>query len=174
MSEQVILVDEKDNEIGVAEKMHAHRQGLLHRAISVFIYNSKGQMLLQKRAAEKYHSPSLWSNACCSHPRPGESTASAASRRLIEEMGIDTPLNYSGKFRYKTVFENGLTEHEVDHVYFAVTDQKPSPDPHEVEKWKYIELDQLLQELDEKPGEFTSWIKICLDKNLPGDIMKKQ
>src|SRR5215468_430433 len=115
--EQVILVNELDEEIGTMEKLSAHEQGVLHRAISVFIFNEKGEMLLQQRASRKYHSGGLWTNACCSHPHPGEATHAAALRRLKEEMGFETSLKKAFDFVYKTSFDNGLTEHEFDHVF---------------------------------------------------------
>ena len=118
--EQVILVNENDQEVGTMEKMEVHRLGVLHRAFSVFIFNERGQMLLQQRAMQKYHSAGLWTNACCSHPRPGEEVGSAASRRLNEELGFATALNPIFNFVYKATFENGLTEHEFDHVFFGI------------------------------------------------------
>ena len=123
--EEVILVNEADEQIGVMEKMEAHEKGLLHRAFSVFIFNDKGEMLLQQRALNKYHSGGLWTNACCSHPRPGEDTLQAAKRRLMEEMGIETSLTLKNSFTYKTAFENGLTEHEFDHIFIGTFNQEP-------------------------------------------------
>lgn len=163
-TEQVILVDEADNERGAMEKLEAHRKGELHRAFSVFIFNGAGEMLLQKRAATKYHSSGLWTNACCSHPRPGENTLSAAHRRLKEEMGLDAVLIHKTSFVYKTVFENGLTEHEFDHIYTGITDAQPLPDPGEVAEFAWLQPDVIKQMIKEKPGDFTSWFKIAIDK----------
>src|ERR1043165_4926793 len=136
MEEQVILVDEHDRGRGVMEKMEAHRRAELHRAFSVVIFNSKGEMLLQRRASGKYHSAGLYSNTCCSHPRPGEDTLSAANRRLKEEMGLETLLNKRCTFIYKTSFSNGLTENELDHVFEGTSDAVPAPDPDEVQSFE--------------------------------------
>src|SRR5580658_4397934 len=129
--EEVVLVDESDQPVGVMEKMEAHRRGLLHRAFSVFIFNSRGEMLLQQRAPEKYHSAGLWTNACCSHPRPGEDTREGAVRRLKEELGFTTHLEKLFEFTYRSEFDNGLTEFEFDHVFIGVYDQEISPDKKE-------------------------------------------
>ncbi len=160
--EQVILVDQHDNETGTMEKQQAHIEGLLHRAISVFIYNTKGEMLLQQRAADKYHSANLWTNTCCSHPRPGETAGDAATRRLREEMGMTCELTEAFNFIYKAKLDNDLTEHEYDHVFTGITDNIPKPDPAEVAAWKYIELAQLEKDIDDQPGKYTEWFKICL------------
>ena len=132
MTHEVILVDEQDQEIGVMEKMEAHRQGLLHRAFSVFIFNEKGEMLLQQRSLDKYHSGGLWTNACCSHPRPGEDIQRAAQRRLHEELGFVTSIEEIFDFIYKSPFDNGLTEHEFDHVFIGVYDDVIEPNQKEV------------------------------------------
>ncbi|MEK7619489.1 MAG: isopentenyl-diphosphate Delta-isomerase, partial [Patescibacteria group bacterium] len=129
MQENCILVDETDHEIGTEEKMATHERGLLHRAFSVFVFNASGELLLQQRAFEKYHSAGLWTNTCCSHPRPGEETLAAAYRRLQEEMGFDCPLNEMFTFRYLAPFPNGLTENEVDHVFFGMYDGPVNPNP---------------------------------------------
>jgi isopentenyl-diphosphate delta-isomerase len=160
--EQVILVDESDQPLGVMEKMEAHRRALLHRAFSVFIFNSKGEMLLQQRAPEKYHSACLWTNACCSHPRPGEDTHSAAVRRLHEELGFTTGLKELFHFTYKAEFENGLTEYEFDHVFVGVHDNGIHPDKNEVSAYKYQSPGQICVDMRLRPGEFTAWFHLAL------------
>jgi len=140
---QVILVNEQDEQVGVMEKMAAHQQALLHRAFSVFIFNKEGQMLLQKRAAGKYHSPGLWTNACCSHPAPGETTDAAAKRRLQEELGFTTDLKKAFHFTYKAAFDNGLTEYEFDHVYTGVYDGPIHPDPQEASEVLFLTMDEI-------------------------------
>lgn len=162
--EQVILVDEQDNEIGIMEKQEAHVQGVLHRAISVFVFNSKNELLLQQRAAGKYHSALLWTNTCCSHPRPGESVSDAARRRLYEEMGIECTLEKAFSFIYTAGFDNGLTEHEYDHVFTGVSDVVPMPDDNEVAAWKYISREELKKSVEAEPGLYTEWFRICIDK----------
>lgn len=162
--EEVILVNEKDEAVGAMEKLEAHRQGLLHRAFSVFIFNSKGEMLLQQRALNKYHSAGLWTNACCSHPRPGEDTRDAAQRRLREEMGLYVELSYLSVFTYKTEFGNGLTEHEVDHVYLGKTDAEPKLNPEEAESYCWKTTADIKEEIAAHPAKFTSWFKIAIEK----------
>lgn len=162
--EKVILVDEQDNAIGVMEKMEAHEKGLLHRAFSVFIFNNKGEMLLQRRALTKYHSAGLWTNTCCSHPRPQENTIEAANRRLKEEMGIETPLQHKHSFIYKTPFENGLTEHEFDHVYIGYTNENPEINKEEVDSFKWMRVEEIKNEIKSNPQNFTSWFKIVVEK----------
>ena len=162
MTEYVVLVDEQDVEAGVMLKLEAHERGLLHRAISVFVFNSKGEMLLQKRAEGKYHSAGLWSNACCSHPRPGEEVHAAAIRRLKEEMGLTCSLNEAFSFVYKAGFDNGLTEYEYDHVYVGFTDHEPVPDPAEVAGWSYVDIGTLDMMLANAPGRYSEWFRICL------------
>ncbi len=161
MNDYVILVDALDREVGVMEKLEAHQKGLLHRAFSVFIFNSKGEILLQQRALSKYHSPGLWTNTCCSHPRPQESTHCAAERRLLEEMGMSTPLNETFAFTYHAAFDNGLIEHEYDHVFFGWSDQAPVINYEEVSDYRYISIADLQQWLSEDPDAFTVWFKIC-------------
>lgn len=163
LMENVVLVDEHDNEVGVMEKQEAHVQGALHRAISVFIFNSKNELLLQQRAGDKYHSALLWTNTCCSHPRQGEAVADAAVRRLQEEMGITCPLEKAFSFVYKADFDNGLTEHEYDHVFIGVSDSVPVPDSNEVASWKYISSAELKTSMADNPNEFTEWFRICID-----------
>lgn len=160
--EQVILVDKDDNEIGTMEKMEAHQKGLLHRAFSVLIFNSKGEWLIQKRAGSKYHSAGLWTNTCCSHPRPGEKIEQAANRRLKEEMGIEVKSRLSHTFIYKADLGNGLIENELDYVFTGTFDGVPVINPTEVEGWKFISLTNLKKEIEERPLEFTPWFKIIL------------
>lgn len=162
--EQVILVDQADQALGVMEKMEVHQKGLLHRAVSVLVFNSHGKLLLQQRAAGKYHSALLWSNTCCSHPRPGEDTLLAAQRRLSEEMGLSLALEKQFSFIYKTPFGNGLTEHELDHVFFGYSDQDPIINPDEVQAFRWITPDDLREEIKKKPEAFSSWFKILLDE----------
>lgn len=162
MEEQIILVDEKDNEIGTMEKQEAHLKGKLHRAISVFIFNTKGDLLLQQRAISKYHSGGLWSNACCTHPRKGESVKDAAKRRLIEEMGMKCELNFRFSFLYRAELANGLIEHEFDHVYFGVSDDEPILNPAEAESFKYENIYNLINNVEKNGSEYTEWFKICL------------
>ena len=159
--EEVILVDETDRPVGVMEKMAAHRQALLHRAFSVFIFNSRGEMLLQQRAEEKYHSAGLWTNACCSHPRPGEDTQDAAVRRLREELGFSTPLEKLFSFTYRSEFENGLTEFEFDHVFIGVYDQDIFPNPDEVSDHRYMPLSVIETELRSAPERYTTWFQLA-------------
>jgi isopentenyl-diphosphate Delta-isomerase len=160
--EYVVLVDNNDNEVGTMEKLQAHVEGVLHRAISVFIFNTRGELLLQQRAAGKYHSPLLWTNTCCSHPRPGESPFDAANRRLAEEMGLVCSLKKSFTFVYQARFGNGLTEHEFDHVFTGVSDAVPQPDHAEVAAWRYVGMDLLEEEIRMRPERFTEWFQICL------------
>jgi len=162
--EQVILVDEKDTEIGTIEKIEAHEKGALHRAFSVFIFNSKGDMLLQQRALTKYHSAGLWTNSCCSHPRPGEDTLTAASRRLAEEMGFETPLKKIFDFVYKAGFANGLTEHEFDHVFVGYYDGRINPDPEEVIRHAYWPMEKIAEQMQSHPELFTVWFYIAFPK----------
>jgi len=164
MVEHVILVDENDLPQGQMEKLEAHEKGVLHRAFSVFIFNSKNELLLQKRAEHKYHSGGLWTNTCCSHPRVVEDNLVAANRRLMEEMGIGSSLNYLFNFTYKVEFDNGLTEHELDHVFYGLCDDLPVINPEEVAAYRYSSLSDLKKEIELHPDEYTSWLKICLDK----------
>lgn len=162
MEEQVILVDEQDREKGTAGKMEAHREGLLHRAFSVFVFNSRKELLIQQRALHKYHSAGLWTNTCCSHPRPGEETAAAAKRRLKEEMGLECALTHRFEFTYKAGFANGLTEHELDHVFTGHTDQQPVINKDEVADFKWISIPDLLTEMKQHPEKFTAWLHIIV------------
>jgi isopentenyl-diphosphate delta-isomerase len=162
-SEYVTLVDERGRTVGTGEKMAVHRAGTLHRAFSVFIFSPQGQMLLQRRADEKYHSGGLWTNACCSHPRPGESVEDAAHRRLREEMGFDCPLQEILQFTYRAEFENGLVEHEYDHVFVGTFEGEPTPDRSEVSAWKWVDPAALQADLREHPGRYTPWFRLVVD-----------
>jgi len=161
MLEEVILVNELDEPLGVMEKMEAHRKALLHRAFSVFIFNSKGEMLLQRRSLRKYHSAGLWTNACCSHPRPGEETCQAARRRLSEELGFTTALEKVFDFTYRSAFDNGLTEHEFDHVFVGYHDQDVDPDPEEVSEYRFLSPEVIKAELAAQPALYTSWFHLA-------------
>lgn len=163
MSNSVILVDKHDRKLGLMPKIEAHEKGLLHRAFSIFIFNSTGQMLIQKRASSKYHTPGLWTNACCSHQVDGEDVQDGLSRRLTEEMGLRlTSFNKAFEFVYKAELDNGLFEHELDHVYISVSDEQPQPNPEEVEDFKYVEPELLLIEVEKTPHLFTPWFKLLL------------
>ena len=164
MEEQVILVDHNDLPQGQMGKMEAHERGLLHRAFSVFIFNTDRQLLLQKRALHKYHSGGLWTNTCCSHPRWNEGNLEAANRRLMEEMGLMCDLKYGFNFTYKVKFPDGLTEHELDHVFFGVTDILPEINREEVESYRYMGLEELKKDVALYPESYTPWLRICLDK----------
>ena len=164
MEEKVILVNEKDEPIGLMGKMEAHEKGLLHRAFSVFIFNSKQEVLLQQRAACKYLSPNLWTNTCCSHPREGESNLQAGERRLQEEMGMQVPLEEVFSFIYKAPFDNGLTEHEYDHVLVGYSDAQPQINPEEVASWKWLSLEAIKEDILQAPEQYTAWFKIIFEK----------
>ena len=161
---EVILVDQFDNEIGLMEKMQAHQEGILHRAFSVFIFNSKNEILLQKRAKNKYHSAGLWTNTCCSHPMPGESVKNAAKRRLKEEMGFECEVKALYHFIYYQPLENGLSEHELDHVYLGHYDEAPNINIEEVEEWNYFSLSEIDEGIQEHPEQYTSWFKLIFPK----------
>jgi isopentenyl-diphosphate Delta-isomerase len=162
----LILVDSEDIVLGKMEKSIVHQKGILHRAFSVFIFNSKGQMLIQQRANEKYHSGGLWTNACCSHPRFGENLNDAVKRRLYEEIGLHCSTTFAFSFQYKAEFENGLIENEFDHVYIGVSDDQPVPDFSEVKDWKYEEVSSIQQNLKENPSEYTVWFRLCFEQVL--------
>ena len=164
MSDFVILVDQHDTQIGTMPKLEAHQKGVLHRAFSVFIFNTKGEILMQQRALDKYHSAGLWSNTCCSHPAPNESNEAAANRRLQEEMGMTCEINSVFSFTYKAEFGNGLIEHEFDHVFFGISDVLPSINKAEVNNWKYMSISNLVQDIKDNPTLHTEWLKDCLDK----------
>lgn len=161
---KLILVDENDVPAGTAEKMEAHQKALLHRAFSVFIFNSKGEMLLQQRALKKYHSGGLWTNACCSHPYEGEDTKEAAEKRLKEEMGFTLTLSKAFEFVYKAPFDNGLTEHEYDHAFVAIYDGPVIPDEDEVMDFCYMGIEALKNSMTSHPHKYTEWFKIAFPK----------
>ena len=160
----VILVNTNDEEIGSMEKMDAHRQALLHRAFSVFVFNTDRQLLIHRRAFDKYHSAGLWTNTCCSHPRPGEATIDAAYRRLQEEMGFTCPLEKSFEFIYKAELEDGLYEHEFDHVFTGEFSGVPDNNPDEVSEWKYISLEELEMDVNALPEKYSVWFRIALPR----------
>jgi isopentenyl-diphosphate delta-isomerase len=164
--EQVILVNEQDEEVGSMEKMEAHYQGTLHRAFSIFIFNDRGEMLLQQRALNKYHSGGLWTNACCSHPRPGEDIVGAANRRLQEEMGFSTPLRKIFDFRYNASFDNGLTEHEFDHVFVGNFNGKIQPNPSEVHDYCFKTIGEIDANIASNANKYTAWFCIAFPKVL--------
>jgi isopentenyl-diphosphate Delta-isomerase len=162
--EYVVLVDSSDRETGTMEKMEAHRKGLLHRAFSVFIFNDKGEMLLQKRAGVKYHSGGLWTNACCGHPRQGENISLAAERRLKEELGIGCQLKKLFSFIYQARLDNELSEHELDHVFIGFINEDPDPDPDEVESFQWILPHEIREKMKNDPSNFTEWFKLCFEE----------
>lgn len=162
--EKVVLVDIDDQPIGTMGKIEAHEKALLHRAFSIFVLNSNDELLLQQRAFEKYHSPGLWTNSCCSHQREGESNLEAGNRRLMEEMGMCVPLEELFTFIYKASFDNGLTEHELDHVMVGYSDEDPQINPDEVAAFKWISLDDLKQDMINQSHNYTVWFKIIFDR----------
>ncbi len=170
--EQVILVTEDDTPIGLMEKMEAHEKALLHRAFSVFVFNDKGELLLQQRAAEKYHSPLLWANTCCSHQRDGESNIEAGTRRLQEEMGFTCNLKESFSFIYKAPFDNGLTEHELDHVMIGYYNEEPKINKEEVASSKWMKIEEIKKDIDKQPEIYTEWFKIIF-KEFYKQLIKK-
>jgi isopentenyl-diphosphate delta-isomerase len=157
----LILVDESDQPVGTMEKMEAHRKGLLHRAFSIFIFNKKGEMLLQQRAAGKYHSAGLWTNACCSHPHPGQETIPAAHARLAFEMGINTGLEEIFSFTYHASFDNGLIEHEFDHVFYGTWEGPVAPNPAEVQDYCFTPIKDLANSVQSHPEKYTAWFRIA-------------
>lgn len=157
--EYVTLVNTDDEDIGEMEKIQAHELGLLHRAFSVFIFNERGELLLQRRNKSKYHSGGLWTNSCCGHPRPGEDVKTAAMRRLNEEMGFQCELTFKQTFLYKTTFENGITEHELDHVFTGIWQGTINPDKEEVDDFNWLSLSVIKQEIRKNPEQFTFWFK---------------
>ncbi|NQY29611.1 MAG: isopentenyl-diphosphate Delta-isomerase [Flavobacteriaceae bacterium] len=162
--ELVILVDENDIQVGLMPKMEAHEKAVLHRAFSVFIFNKKNELMLQQRALHKYHSPGLWTNTCCSHQRDGESNIAAGERRLFEEMGFVTELKETISFIYKVPFENGLTEHEYDHILVGHYDNDPEINTEEVGEWKWMDLELVKKDIKNNPENYTSWFKIIFEK----------
>ena len=165
MEELVVLVDKNDNQIGLMPKMEAHEKAVLHRAFSVFTFNNKGELLLQQRAAHKYHSPLLWTNTCCSHQREGEANIEAGKRRLQEEMGFTTELKEVFSFIYKAPFENGLTEHELDHVMVGDFDGEPNINKDEVESYKWMLLEDVKNDIENNPEIYTEWFKIIFKES---------
>jgi len=164
MEENVILVDDNDEIVGVGEKLETHLKGNLHRAFSIFIFNQHGEVLLQKRASTKYHSGNLWSNTCCGHPRPSETTREAANRRLKEEMGINCELKEAFSFIYRVELDKGLFEHEYDYVFVGNFNGTPLPDPSEVSDWVWVDLDTLKKSIDANPSDYTYWLLISIDR----------
>lgn len=164
VEEQVILVDPNDNPIGTMNKMEAHEKAVLHRAFSVFILNDKNEVMLQQRAAHKYHSPLLWTNTCCSHQRVGETNIEAGKRRLFEEMGFTADLKELFHFIYKAPFDNGLTEHELDHVMIGYSNENPVINPEEVESWKWMSIEAIKEDMIANPKDYTVWFKIIFDE----------
>jgi isopentenyl-diphosphate delta-isomerase len=162
--ENVILVNENDQQIGLMPKLEAHEKALLHRAFSVFILNDKNEIMLQQRAAHKYHSPLLWTNTCCSHQREGETNIDAGSRRLFEEMGLKAELKELFHFIYKAPFDNGLTEHELDHVMIGYYNAAPEINPEEVESWKWMSIDEVKEDMAAHPESYTVWFRIIFDE----------
>jgi isopentenyl-diphosphate delta-isomerase len=162
--EYVILVDEQDHELGMMEKMLAHYEGKLHRALSIFIFNSKKQLLLQKRAIGKYHSAGLWTNTCCSHPRKNETAETAANRRLQEEMGMTCELKYQFNFIYKAQLENNLIEHELDYVYTGYSDAPPVPNAEEVSDYRYASVEEIEKDMELNPQNYTAWFKLIFER----------
>ena len=164
LEEQVILVNERDEPIGLMPKMEAHEKAVLHRAFSVFVLNSKNEIMLQQRAHHKYHSPLLWTNTCCSHQREGETNIQAGSRRLYEEMGFQTELKELFHFIYKAPFDNGLTEHELDHVMIGYYNDTPTINPDEVEAWKWMPIEAVKVDIQNHPDLYTIWFQIIFDQ----------
>jgi isopentenyl-diphosphate delta-isomerase len=162
--ERVILVNEEDEPIGSSEKLQAHKIGSLHRAVSVFIFNYDGELLLQKRAASKYHGAGLWTNTCCTHPRQGETSEACAKRRLKEEMGIETEVEEKFSFIYKAGVENDLVENEYDHVFFGIYNGPISPNSNEVEDYTFVQLDKVFTDADNYPERYSIWFRIIIDK----------
>ena len=162
--EQVILVNENDEKIGLMAKQEAHIKGVLHRAFSVFIFNDKNELMLQQRALHKYHTPGLWANTCCSHQRDGETSMEAGKRRLMEEMGFSVDLKETTTFIYKAPFDNGLTEHELDHILVGSYEGEPEINPEEVASWKWMDLEMVREDIKNNPDIYTPWFKIIFDK----------
>jgi len=162
--EHVILVDENDQQLGLMEKMEAHEKGLLHRAFSVFVFNDQKQLLIHQRAADKYHSGGLWTNTCCSHPRENETITAAGERRLQEEMGFSCSVEPIFSFIYKAKLDGGMTEHEFDHVLIGRYNAAPQPNPDEVMDWKYVDLAEIVEDMNTHPDRYTSWFRIVFDK----------
>ncbi len=162
--QKVVLVDRDDNTLGTMGKMEAHEVGALHRAFSIFVFNSEGKLMIHQRALSKYHSPGLWTNTCCSHPRINEDVMENAHQRLLEEMGFDCELEEAFTFVYKSDVGQGLTEHEFDHVFVGQFDEAPVINKEEVEDWQFIDMDDLRDDIDHHPGNYTEWFKIAFEK----------
>jgi isopentenyl-diphosphate delta-isomerase len=163
--EYVVLVDENDNEIGIMEKVEAHKNGgRLHRAISVFVFNDKGELLIQRRALTKYHAPGLWANTCCSHPKPGEDAKSAAERRLMEEMGFTCEVEEIFPVIYRADVGNGLTEYEYDHIFVGYWNGEPDPNPEEVCEWEWKSMDEIKEDMEKNPEKYAPWFRIIFPK----------
>ena len=170
----VVLVDKFDNEIGIQEKILAHKQGILHRAFSIFIFNKKKELMIQKRAKSKYHSGGLWSNTCCSHPKPKESIEKSTRIRLLEEMGFSCSLKKITQFVYKANLEDGLIEYEFDHIFIGTYDHSPTINRNEVEEWKWISMQCLEKEISKKPQIYTYWLKEFITKHYSKKKIKSQ
>ena len=164
MPEYILTVDENDNVTGKGGKLKVHREGKLHRAFSLFVFNSKGELLLQRRAKSKYHSGGLWTNTCCSHQRDGETLEKAIHRRLKKDMGFGCELKEVFTFTYRVKFDDGLFENEYDHVFFGEFDGKPEPNPEEVDKWKWVGLEELRKDIRKNPDDYTYWLKVSIDR----------
>ena len=164
IEENVILVNQNDEQIGLMPKLEAHEKAVLHRAFSVFVLNSNNEIMLQQRAHQKYHSPLLWTNTCCSHQREGETNIEAGSRRLFEEMGFEAELKELFHFIYKAPFDNGLTEHELDHVMIGYYNNSPAINPDEVEDWKWMKIEDIKTDIERQPEIYTVWFKIIFDE----------
>jgi isopentenyl-diphosphate delta-isomerase len=173
MDDVLILVDEMDRPAGFAGKREVHERGLLHRAFSIFLFNSRGEMLLQRRAEGKYHSAGLWTNACCGHPLQNEGLQNAANRRLKEELNITAYLREVCSFQYKAELDNGMIENELDHIFTGITNEVPVPDPQEVSEWKYVRVPDLVNDVRNNPSHYTEWFKIIIAKNLLSEIISK-
>jgi len=165
IQQNVILVDEHDQEVGLMEKMEAHQKGLLHRAFSVLVFNENGELLLQRRAFGKYHSEGLWTNTCCSHPYPGESILEAGNRRLFEEMGFNCELTEVFSFIYKAELENGLTEYELDHVLIGFSEETPHLNLEEVSAFKWMSINEIKTEMEHNPSQYTAWFRILIKEH---------
>jgi isopentenyl-diphosphate delta-isomerase len=159
----VVLVDENDKELGLEEKLEAHKKGKLHRAFSVFVFNSKKELLMQKRASEKYHSSGVWTNTCCSHPGKGEDVKKEAEKRLKEEMGFSCNLEKKFGFIYRAVLDNSFIEHEYDYVFFGKYDKNPNPNKSEVDDWRWVSLKELKRDIEKNPKKYSPWLRIIID-----------
>ncbi len=173
MSEFVVLVDESDRELQLMEKMEAHEKGLLHRAFSVFVINNQNELMLQRRALDKYHSGGLWTNTCCSHPRDGEPVEAAAHRRMMEEMGFDCPMEKAFDFIYRAELDKGLIEHEFDHLFIGHFEGEPKINPVEVAEWKWMNIEELKDDLMHNPEKYTVWFRIIFDRFYQNLNLKK-